>query len=239
MSGFFCRDYDADLATPNDPKSGARRPALAAVVHRDERNRKAIRRPRVALRIPKPGFSNALVGDDYIHVAITIEVQQAYAVILSIGGTEWHAMKKILIHAILRLAKVQKFDFLSVTLHGVINELDDLFWKNPPMGMKNQIHRPLCDDRCVERRLPIGNRGWIICAMEMLRLPIARHDARKFPAELSDDVRVGIVLNRGGKRRERQIFSESRAAIILHNQGARKRSAIGGKDVHHRRVDGE
>ena len=143
-------------------------------------------------------------------------------------------MKKIFIQTILRLAKVEKFDFLSVTLHGVINELDDLFWKNPPMRMKNQIHCPLRDDRRVQRRLPINNRGWIICAVEMLRFPIARHRAGKFPAELSDDVRVGIVLNRRGKGREGQIFLESRAAIILQHQRARKRSAIGGKDVHHR-----
>jgi len=36
-------------------------------------------------------------------------------------------VEKILIQAILRLAKVQKFDFLSVTPHRVVNELDELF----------------------------------------------------------------------------------------------------------------
>ena len=77
----------------------------------------------------------------------------------------------------------------------MVDQLDHLVILDPPMRVKHHREHALLQHNRIQRRLPIADGDRIVRLVVMIRLPIARSDARKLPAELPDHVGVGIILN--------------------------------------------
>ncbi len=59
--------------------------------------------------------------------------------------------------------------------------------------------------------------------------PVARDATRELPAELAEDIRVGIVLHIVGERGERDVFAEPFATVGILHEFARQRGSSGVK----------
>src|SRR6266481_4604859 len=103
--------------------------------------------------------------------------------------------EEILVQLFLGLAKREELHFAAVLLDGVVNEFDELIVSDPTVGMEDHGHRALVEDGGVERGFPVGDSGRVIDAMMALSFPIAGNNGGKFPAELSDDVWIWIILD--------------------------------------------
>src|SRR6266850_3637004 len=75
--------------------------------------------------------------------------------------------------------------------------------------------------------------------MMALSFPIARNNGGKFPAEVSDDVWIWIILDGCDERREGNVFAKFFRARPIHNEVARKGSVVGREKVHDGGIDGE
>lgn len=99
------------------------------------------------------------------------------------------------------------------------------------MRMEHEIKDALFSDGDIEQGFPVGNGLRVVALVEVLRLPIAGDRAGKFPAEIADDVRIGIVIDGGGVSGERQILAELFAAVRVEDEFARESRVVGGGDV--------
>src|SRR4030095_12844291 len=109
------------------------------------------------------------------------------------------AAEKELVEPLLRFAKIQELHFVAIFADGVIDELDELIGPGPAVWMENEIEHTLLQHRHVEGCLPIGYSDRIGRSVQVMRFPIARDCARKFPAAMANYVGIRIVANRGHK----------------------------------------
>ncbi len=237
--GIVVNEHRYPAIRPNDAKSHATFLSPALLIRSDKGQGKGCGGPIFQLWVPDACFGMLFVGGNHIEIAVIIQIQQAHAVVLTIGGAQRMARQKILVQALLRFTEGQELHLIAVFVNGVINQFHNLLAANPAMGMKDQIHRPLLDNGRIESSFPVRDCRGIIGTVQMLRVPITGHQAREFPTKFSHDVRVGIIFDEGGESRERDVFAKSLPPSAIENQLARQRSIVRGDDVHHRRVDSE
>ncbi len=147
------------------------------------------------------------------------------------------AREQVLVQPLLRLAEVEELDLLAVLLHGVIDQLDDLLGLDPAVRVEDEVEDPLLEHDQVERRLHVFERLGVVRLVDVLRFPVAGDDAGELPAEVADDVRIGIVLDRVHERREREVLAEPLAAVGVEDEVARQAGVVGREEGEDRGVD--
>jgi hypothetical protein len=120
---------------------------------------------------------------------------------------------------------------------GVVDEFDHLLGLDPTMRMEDEVEdAPLDDDR-VQDGLKVRDRPRIVGLLNMLRLPIAGHDARKLPAGWANRIRIGIIFDRVHEGRKRQILTKTLLAVGVVHDVARQGGVVGREDVEDGRID--
>ena len=78
----------------------------------------------------------------------------------------------------------------------VVDPLNHLRVSDPAVRMEHQVEYPLFDYGGIDGGVPVPDRDRVVCAVEVLRLPVTRHHARHLPDSAANGVRVGVILNR-------------------------------------------
>ena len=100
-----------------------------------------------------------------------------------------------MIQPLRHLPEVHELYFVSVLRNRMVDHLDNLLGFNPAVRMKHQTEAALLVDRQIDRGFPVFDSDRIIDAVKMLSGPVARRDARNFPAGIVDHVWIWIVLD--------------------------------------------
>ena len=179
--------------------------------------------PLLLFRLPDSHDPAVFVPDQNIKKSISIDVSDAYSIVFSVfRGTNGLIQQQVLIDAIHAFTKRQEFDSLPVFLLGMFDHIDDLVVSDPSVWMEHQIEHAFLQDSSIECCLQVSYRGRVVWLMEMLGFPVAGNHAGELPAPSSDDIRVGIVLNRVDERGKRKVLVHPGAAITIDDKMFRK-----------------
>ena len=241
-------DQRADVTIGmNDPEFHAGFLSIPLRILSDQGHGKAGRDPFALLRIPNASLRELLVGGNHIQVTVMVQVDEPNAVVLAVVGAQRAGGQKVPVEPILGIAEVEELHFAAVFPVCIVNELHELFGTDPAVWMKDKGEHPLLEHRCVQRGFPVGDGGRVVRPVGVVGLPVARDHGREFPAEFADDIRIGIILDRGAKpfqaefgdgvRLRREIFAEP--PVRVQRLLAGQRPVVGRGEVHHRGIDGQ
>ena len=86
----------------------------------------------------------------------------------------------------------------------VIHQFRQLLGLAPAMRVKNHGKDALLEDHGIQPSLPIRQQRRAIWPVNVLRFPVTGNNAREFPADAVDHVRIGIIFDIGRERTEAQ-----------------------------------
>ncbi len=151
-----------------------------------------------AILFRTPDARDILVSDarEHIHEAVAVHVEQAYALVAAVLRISHRPAEQCVpFDALHRFAEGEELHALAVLFLRVVDELHPLLRRTPAVRMEDGRHHALPADDPVQPGFPVGERLGVLRALRVERLPVARRDAREFPAQLPDDVRIRVVLD--------------------------------------------
>ena len=154
--------------------------------------------------------------------------------------------QQILIEPFHSFLEGQELHSFTMARNGMIDQLNDLFRLNPTMRVKYQIENPLLLDGDVQRHFQVTHGVRIVRLLKMIGRPVTGNHAGKFPAQLLNHIRIGIVLDQVHKavvndvpasQLARNVLAELLSPVGIHQLVSWDRGIISGVDREDRRIE--
>ena len=139
------------------------------------------------------------------------------------------AAQKILVKPLFDFTEVQELDSLAVLLVGIIDQFDDLIVTDPAVWMKTQREQALLDNGRVDGRFEVADGVRVAFSVQVLRIPVAGHQAGDLPATPADHIGIGVVLNVVRHRAiGRNVLAELLSTVLIDTSNSRGRAGSSG-----------
>ena len=158
-------------------------------------------------------------------------IKQPDAIACALVSPEGLSAEQVAPDSLCCLVKVEELDLPAVALHLVIDQLDKLGVPDPAVGMEDQAEGSFLDGIDVDGCLQVIHRDGVVDPVQFLGLPVARHSAGKLPAELSDDVGVGVVFDGVDIGFKGDVLAELFLVVFIDQEPARQLGVVRRWDV--------